>query len=248
MLRRASDWKELTITSTEGQHVGHVRDLYFDDAAWQVRYLVVNVGNWLNRDLVLLSTASVVDVDWEDGLAKVNLTREQIENSPDVSTEQLASQQAEADLHQHYGWAGYWTTMPIVEMPTDAQLEHAKAADARYALRSVDEVIGYNVHPTDGDTSGDIGHIRDFFIAESDWSIGYLLADTGGWLGGKQVLLAQSWLQQVRWSDASVVVNVRREHVESAPKYDPHMQWDTTAEHELNEHYNHPGTDSSSVR
>ena len=47
--------------------MGKVRDLCsLTMPAWQVRYLVVSVGNWLNRELVLLSTASVVEVDWEN--------------------------------------------------------------------------------------------------------------------------------------------------------------------------------------
>ena len=120
---------------------------------------------------------------------------------------------------------------------------------APYKLRSVDEVVGYNVHATDSDESGDIGHIRDFLRQlKAIGSIGYLLADTGGWLGGKQVLLAQSWLQQVRWSDASVVVNVRREHVEGAPEYDPHACNGTQRRNsELYEHYGHPGSEIGSV-
>ena len=44
----------------------------------------------------------------------VNLTRENIKNSPEYKEESQLARDYEADLHQHYNQEGYWT-----EQPTD---------------------------------------------------------------------------------------------------------------------------------
>ena len=46
MLRDATEMLGLAIGATDGD-IGHVRDCYFDDEAWGVRYLVVNTGAWI---------------------------------------------------------------------------------------------------------------------------------------------------------------------------------------------------------
>lgn len=35
--------------------VGHVKDFYFDDRTWTVRYAVADTGSWIRGRLVLLS-------------------------------------------------------------------------------------------------------------------------------------------------------------------------------------------------
>ena len=46
MLRNVNDLKNVQISATDGP-IGHVKDFYFDDDAWAVRYLVVDTGTWL---------------------------------------------------------------------------------------------------------------------------------------------------------------------------------------------------------
>jgi hypothetical protein len=43
MLRLSKDLQKLAIEATDGP-VGEVTDLYFDDEAWGIRYLVVQTG------------------------------------------------------------------------------------------------------------------------------------------------------------------------------------------------------------
>jgi hypothetical protein len=40
---------------TPGGDIGHVKDLYFDDRNWAVRYLVTDTGSWLSGRKVLIS-------------------------------------------------------------------------------------------------------------------------------------------------------------------------------------------------
>ena len=34
--------------------IGHLKDFYFDDESWAIRYLVADTGSWLTGRLVLL--------------------------------------------------------------------------------------------------------------------------------------------------------------------------------------------------
>ena len=40
-----------------------------------------------------------------------------------------------------------------------------------------------------GASDGDIGHVKDFYFDDKTWLVRYLVADTGSWLSGRQVLL-----------------------------------------------------------
>ena len=53
-LRRLSELSRYTLHALEGD-IGRIRQVFFDDRDWQVRYFVVRTGNWLlGRDVLLL--------------------------------------------------------------------------------------------------------------------------------------------------------------------------------------------------
>lgn len=57
-----------TIGATDGV-VGRVKDFYFDDEAWVVRYLVVETGEWLARRRVLISPIAINQPNWAEHIA-----------------------------------------------------------------------------------------------------------------------------------------------------------------------------------
>jgi uncharacterized protein YrrD len=58
------------VVATDGE-MGSVRTFLFDDQSWKVRYLVVDVGNWLKRRDVVLPITTLEKPDW----GKQNLQR-----------------------------------------------------------------------------------------------------------------------------------------------------------------------------
>lgn len=62
MLRGIRDMARFTIAATDGK-VGGVRDLYFDDRSWAVRYLVVDAGPRLPGRRLFVSPRSVRRAD-----------------------------------------------------------------------------------------------------------------------------------------------------------------------------------------
>ncbi len=65
-----------TMGATDGE-IGKVKDFYFDDVTWTVRYLVVETGSWFSNRKVLISPEALLACDWENETFPINLTKEQ---------------------------------------------------------------------------------------------------------------------------------------------------------------------------
>jgi len=75
-----------------------VDEFYFDDIDWIIRYLVVKSGSWLCGRRVLITPQAVQKNDWDVKELLVNLTKELIQNSPDIDTCKPVSHQQEISL------------------------------------------------------------------------------------------------------------------------------------------------------
>src|SRR5580692_8482045 len=93
--------KELGATDGE---IGHVKDFYFDDQNWTIRYLVVDTGSWLSGRQVLISPHALGRLDQGEKILRVNLTRKQIEESPSIAMHKPVSRQYEEEYYKYYGW------------------------------------------------------------------------------------------------------------------------------------------------
>lgn len=215
--------------------LGRVKDIYFDDHHWTVRFLEVDTGLIAGRR-VLISPIAIVAVDWEGGEVSVNLTRQQVHDSPGVDSAVPVARQHEAALFNYYGYPYYWTgpfvwgytAIPTLDMaaagrplPEDeaAPEEGARETDAAGDphLRSKDEVIGYGLR-ADGE---DFGHVDDFLLDERTWTIRLIVADTRSFWPGREVLVSPSKVLEVSWEDKSVVFDLTRAEVENSPEFDP---------------------------
>lgn len=211
-----------TIRATDGD-VGKIDEFYFDDETWTIRYMVAETGNWLSDRKVLISLAALGKPDWESHTFTVNLTCEQVRNSPDIDTKLPIFRQHEAALHAYYNWPLYWeggyggtfgiSTFPLLEKPPLPALDSTVPPEDQH-LRSTKQVTGYHIHATDGD----IGHVDDFIVDEKQWGVRYLVVETGAWFTHKKVLIAPLWITKVNWADASVYLDRTREAVRNSPE------------------------------
>ena len=246
MLRSVHDWKGFTIQATDGE-IGHVDQFFFDDEHWTIRYLVVDTGGWLAGRRVLISPIALGETDWPEQRLHVKLTRQQVENSPDIDLDRPVSRLQEKGYYQYYGWPAYWAG-PALWGPGPYPLYYApeerhdiiepdiKGESGDRHLRSVREVTGYAIQARDGD----IGHVEDFLLDERDWSIRYLIVDTKNWLPGKKVLVAPTWISGVHWDRSNVSVDLTRSAIEQAPEYDESTGLTREYETRLYNHYSRP--------
>lgn len=246
MLRKTKELLDCRLGARDGE-IGHLKDFYFDDQTWTVRYLVADTGDWLPCRKVLLSPFAVTGLHTARHKAvEVNLTKKQIEDSPSIEAHKPVSRQFEAQYFQYYGWPYYWPG-PLLWGPVDfpgpyipagipaqGQPSGPPAEDQDAHLRSAIEVAGYHLQALDQH----FGHIEQFIFDDESWAIRYLVADTRNWWPGKRVLLAPQWISWVSWSETRVYVDFDRDTVQRAPEYDPAAPITREYEQRLFEHYN----------
>ncbi len=259
MLRRFNDLRGYTIGATDGD-IGGVEDIYFDDLGWTVRYFVVDTGGWLSGRRVLLSPSVVRETEAAGRRMRTDLTRRQVEESPSIDTAKPVSRQEESALQAYFGYPSYWAgpyrwgpyayPYPLVagaapELVTEAsggtrgaeELAARERESQDQHLRSARTVAGYGIRAIDGD----LGHVEDFLIDEQDWAIRYLVVDPRSWWPGPHVLVGTDWIRAVSWEDSVVEVDVTREAVRNAPRYEPTGAFGRDEETRLYEHYRRPG-------
>jgi len=239
MLRSVKALHGYAVRATDGD-VGDLEDFYFDDRSWTVRYLVVETGNWLKGRRVLVSPIVTGMPKWERQALPVRLTKSQVRNSPPIDVDKPISRQMEQELHAYYGWPPYWVSTralaaaQVIKKATGTEAEHIDLT-----LRSVEEVLGYNIQATDGN----IGYVTDFIVDDEEWVIRYIVVDTRGWLDwlpGKQVLISPCWVHAVAWPERDVYVGLSREAVKNSPEFDPSESVNREYEIRLYDYYGRP--------
>jgi len=251
MKRNIKNLKGYSLKETDGE-IGKVDEFYFDDSSWTIRYMVVETGSWFSEKKVLLSPSVIKQADWENEQFVVALTKDQIQNSPDIDTDKPVSRQQEEQLSAYYTWDPYWgnpnehggdifgmmpselyeSEMAEPQIVNDQTIE----PEGDKHLRSSKEIEDYKIHTTDGE----IGKVVDYIVDDSNWKINYLIVETGSWLNSKKVLLSASWIKEVKWDNQIVIVNITTEKLKDSPDYDDSQPLNNDYENSLNNYYGKP--------
>src|SRR6185437_3425608 len=175
MLRSMNDLQDYAIHATDGT-IGHVKDFYFDDQAWVVRYLVVETGTWLASRKVLISLIAIGSPNWSERILPVSITKEQVKRCPAIDTDKPVSRQHEMRYLGYYGYPYYWGgaglwgggAYPGMLLPgyagvastpravqSEAETSYARAEAAQHQdddphLRSCNVVMSYHIEASDG--------------------------------------------------------------------------------------------------
>ena len=252
MLRKVKELTGYSLQATDGE-LGKIKDVFFDDEKWTIRYLVVETGSWLNSRRVLISPYSIAGVNPDDASISVRLTQDQIKNSPDIDTHQPVSRQMEGDFSRYYGLGNYWIgpelwgtgAYPVagspnmagsgpVPTPAEELLQQASDNPEDYHLRSADNVEGHHIQGTDEE----IGHVEDFIFDDETWALRYFVVDTRNWWpGGRKVLVATHWIDRIDWAGSLVYINLTQDQIRNSPELDPNQPLDRPAETSLHLHY-----------
>lgn len=252
MLRKLTELNGYSLLATDGE-LGKVKDVFFDDDKWTIRYLVVETGSWLNSRKVLISPYSISQVNAADHSIAVRLTQEQVRNSPDIDTHQPISRQMEGNFSRYYGLGNYWLgpelwgagAYPVLgtaqgegmgHIPSHAEelIQATSDNPEDYHLRSAEDVKGYHIQGTDEE----IGHVQDFLFDDENWAMRYFVVDTRNWWpGGRKVLVATHWIDRLDWAGSLVYVNLTQDQIRNSPELDPDQPLDLAGETSLHRHY-----------
>jgi hypothetical protein len=243
MLIKAKTLNGYKLESLDGE-IGKVKEFYFDDRHWTIRYLVAETGSWLASRKVLISPYALNCVLNSEKDISVNLTKAQIEKSPSLDSHKPVSRQFEEAYFGYYGYPSYWTGPYawgnyhyIVRDHEKRNASNQKAAAWDHHLRSTQEVMGYYIQALDGE----IGHIEDFVIDDENWTIRYLVVGTKNWWPGKKVLVSPLWIERMSWGESKVFTNLSRQTIKESPEYSEESLLTRDYEIGLHHHYNRKG-------
>jgi uncharacterized protein YrrD len=243
MLFKAKALKGYKLHGRDGE-IGKVKEFYFDDRHWTIRYLVADTGNWLMDRQVLISPHALITVIEEEHKIAIDLTKKQIEDSPSLNTDKPVSRQFEEAYYVYYNWPVYWDGPYVWGSHTYLVRDRKRRKPSTPGekpwdpnLRSTHDVSGYHIQAT----NGEIGHIEDFIVDDETWTIRYLIVDTQNWWPGKKVLVSPQWIERVSWNDSKIFVNLSREVIQQSPEYAHESPPTRDYETRLHIHYNRQG-------
>ena len=224
MLQNTKELHGIKLAALDGD-IGHIKDFYFDDQTWVIRYVVADTGSWLTGRLVLLSPHAFANLDPREKALHVRLHQKQIELSPSIESHKPVSRQYEIEYYNYYGWPAYWNGdamwglggYPVLLPPSKEQLEaHAKHhhRDDKH-LQSTSAVNGYQIQTPDGP----IGHVTGFLIDDKSWAIREMVVDAGHWYAGKEILIAPTDVERIGYEESTVFVNLSKETIQRTAEH-----------------------------
>ena len=217
MLRSIKQLYGDKLGASDGE-IGKVKDFYFDDRNWAIRYVVADTGSWLPGRQVLLSPYSLGQIDQAQRVLRVNLTRKQIEDSPSIDLHKPVSRQYEEEYYKYFGWPYYWQgdglwgmsgfpilDLPVTPLPSEmGAVSESPTERADAHLRSTVAVHGYQLKSGDEMT----GHICDFMVDVESWAIVQLVVRTGHRLSGTEMLVEMKNVSRISYDESTVFADL----------------------------------------
>jgi hypothetical protein len=187
---------------------------------------VVDTGTWLPDRQVLISPYSLKGLEPAGNIIRVNLTKQQIENSPPIGLHKPVSQQFEEEYYRYYGWPRYWqsdvlrgaTGFPKLELPLKPlvnELAIGTEPEREIHLRSALAVNGYLVQRA----KETIGHVCDFMMDPESWEIGQLMIKIGHRLSGKEISISANQVERISYDESIVFVYLTQETADKIPAH-----------------------------
>lgn len=241
--QRFDDLSRFAIAATD-ETFGGVADVYFDDAAWRLRYLVAETGTWLRGRRTLIAADALGRPDFASLSWPVSLEKAEVERAADVIVDPPVNQQEAGRRHAELaanfligpaegGHPSMMTRADIAKMiGADVEPETKTANDPH--LRSMSDMKGYGVHARDAEA---IGSACDFLIDPDDWSVTHLVVDTGKWLPGKRVVVATSLIGGIAWDDRRIDVDLDKAKIETSPELESLSNIERAALEPIHLHY-----------
>ncbi len=90
-----------TIQATDDT-IGHVEDLLIDDEDWSIALLMIDTRNWWPGRKVVVSPDRIREIRWGDSTAVVDLSRDEVERSPEFDPAATSRRAERASVYRPY--------------------------------------------------------------------------------------------------------------------------------------------------
>jgi sporulation protein YlmC with PRC-barrel domain len=119
-----------------------------------------------------------------------------------------------------------WQNEELALYVRGSQIKSDVKADAD--LHRARRIFGYQVRARDGET----GRLDDFLF-DREWSVRYMVLDTGSWLTGRKVLFAAAYVERIDHNRREVAIDLSRDTIKNGPEYHPGKPIDPQVESSL---------------
>jgi len=103
-------------------------------------------------------------------------------------------------------------------------------------LININKIYGRKLAAIDGN----IGHVQDFYFDDNSWVMRYVVADTGSWLAGRQILLSPHALGNFEEHEKTLQVRLHIKQIEDSPSIETHKPVSRQFEEEYHQYYMWP--------
>lgn len=221
-LYQVNQLQRMNLNAADGR-VGPIEEIFVDDHDWAVRYLLIDEAEQPNHSgKLLVPTLAVDEVEESGGTIWVQLTRDQIANSPAFSHDQGLSRQYETEFYRYYRWPRYWQS--AVGNGSGVQTLINNADLEQYRVAAEGEVFGT---------------ICGLVVDVRHWRLRYLEVVRHPEQASR-ILISPEWIASLDRARSRIEVNLTRGLMDSAPAYDPRYPLDADYERRLLAHYGKP--------
>lgn len=193
---------EAPILASDGE-VGRIRDFLVDDQLWQVRYVVLDLGNWLRRHDVVVPITALDVPDWKTKSCRACLTISQLRDCPDVNTRKSVSRQQELAMRDYFGPLASWADARFGMTTIPAYVKYTIPEGEDSHLRSARRLMGHRVMASDGN----LGQLRGFRLNEHSWHISHLEVRVPRLKGHPFKFVPSEWVDRVSWAECRVYLH-----------------------------------------
>lgn len=106
-LRSFKEVAQYKIVANDGV-IGQVEDFIADDERWGILYMAADTNGWLPRGKVLVALNWIKDISWDKSEVFVDLSMEQVKNSPAYDPSNGVNREYEDRIYDYYGRKKYW--------------------------------------------------------------------------------------------------------------------------------------------
>jgi hypothetical protein len=103
-------------------------------------------------------------------------------------------------------------------------------------LYKAKDLKGHRLHSLDGE----IGKVEEFYFDDKHWTIRYLVAETGNWLTGREVLISPHALGAINTEKREIAVSLTRKQNEGSPSLETDRPVSRQFEVDYFEYYSWP--------
>jgi len=214
---------------TKDGTAGHVKDFYFDDDNWQIRYIVDENGVGAHRE-TLVDREWIKEADPGEKQLELTATRQQLDLKRKLDETNVLAKDMPKRSTAQAAWELLFkqlfpasfpdslsgeTRMP---MPAPWMLEVGPSLEKpvpQSNLQSAFDVIGYRVSTNDGK----LGYVEDFIVDSKNWTVSFLVINVARGLDGKRILVSTEWVDWVSWKQHRISISADKETLRACPNF-----------------------------